>query len=495
MTRGRWAAIAAACSAGLFLVYLLTMPPTLSWAHHGADGGDLVTAVVQGRIPHPPGFPTYLLLGALFVRFPWGELAWRLNMMSAVLAAAAAGLAVAATPLLLEARAHSSWGIGGGEYGARNTAGASETHSASRGSGAMAVVAAGLCLGLAPLFWSQALVAEVYAPAAFFAALVAYLALRRVPGWLLGLVWGVGAGAHPNLLLLAPLVAWSVWQGREGRVKRLLAAGLAAFLGWGVMYGPVLLARSRVPSPWGNVTSVAGWWALVSGRLYHGYLLSLPLAEWPRRLLAWAGLLARQFTPLGAVLAAWGALWLWRRARSFAGISLLVFGAFSLYAIGHKSADSLVYLVPALPLAALWLGAGLSQAAAWLDGRSRAAAGLVLLLPVLPLLLFWRQMDVSGDRSALKWADDVLLEAPPQAVLLTSRDAHTFTLWYVHEVLGDRPDVVVVDEDLWGHEPYRRMMVSMLESVETDADLSLQSVVLATGRPLLRVEAGGGEVP
>ncbi|MBE9508758.1 MAG: DUF2723 domain-containing protein, partial [Chloroflexi bacterium] len=85
----------------LLVVYLLTLPPTLTWAHHGADGGDLVTAVARGSIPHPPGFPTYLLLGELFIRLPWGDPAWRLNLMSAVLAVGAVGLTAAAIRLLL----------------------------------------------------------------------------------------------------------------------------------------------------------------------------------------------------------------------------------------------------------------------------------------------------------------------------------------------------------------------------------------------------------
>jgi len=57
----------------LLVIYLLTLAPAITWAHHGADGGDLVTAVARGSIPHPPGSPTYLLLGELFLRLPWGD--------------------------------------------------------------------------------------------------------------------------------------------------------------------------------------------------------------------------------------------------------------------------------------------------------------------------------------------------------------------------------------------------------------------------------------
>jgi len=447
-------------------VYLLTMPPSLTWAHYGADGGDLVTAVARGSIPHPPGFPTYLLLGELFIRLPWGDPAWRLNLMSAVLAAGAAGLTAAAVSLFpCFAIRHSPFAI-----------------------------CAGLSLGLAPLFWSQALIAEVYAPAAFFAALVGYFALRRGPAWALGLAWGVGMGAHPTLLLLAPLVIWGGWDvalppmgGTEGGLRRLAQIGFLALLGWGAMYGPVLLARGGVPSPWGDVSTLGGWWALVSGRMYHGYLFALPLAAWPQRLLAWAGLLARQFTPFGALLAGLGWLCLWREWRSLAWASALVFGAFSLYAVGYNTTDSLVYLALALPLAALWLGVGLAQVAGWLEGRLRHGAWLLLLLPLLQALLFWGQMDLSGDRAAMDWAERVLEEAPPQAVLLTAQDAHTFTLWYVHNVLNERPDVAVVDRDLWGQEPYRRMMAGALGLADATADLSPEEAARQAGRPVVKM--------
>jgi hypothetical protein len=446
------------------------MAPSLTWAHHGADGGDLVTAVAMGSIPHPPGFPTYLLLGELFIRLPWGEPAWRMNLMSAVLAAGAGGLATAATWLLLRRSA-------------------TNDHRSQASSVALTT---GLCLGLAPLFWSQALIAEVYAPAAFFAALVLCLALRGGPAWLLGMAWGVGMGAHPTLVFLAPLVAWGVWGvvpspmgGVEGGLRRLIQAGLLALLSLGAMVGPVLLTRRGAPSPWGDVSTLAGWWALVSGRMYRGYLFGLPLAAWPRRLMAWAGLLARQFTPLGAILAGVGWAWLWRVRRSLALTSILAFAAFSLYAISYDTADSLVYLALALPLAALWLGAGLARAADWLERRRRRGAWAVLLLPLLQALLFWGTMDVSGDRTAIEWADRVLEEAPSQAILLTTRDAHTFTLWYVHDVLGQRPDVVVVDQDMWGHEPYNRMMAGALE-LDTHG-LSLEDAARRVGRPVIHV--------
>ena len=69
------------------LVYVLTMAPSLTWAHWGADGGDFIVAAATGRIPHPPGFPLYLTLARLFVLLPLRDPAWRLNLLSVVMAA------------------------------------------------------------------------------------------------------------------------------------------------------------------------------------------------------------------------------------------------------------------------------------------------------------------------------------------------------------------------------------------------------------------------
>lgn len=443
-------------------VYLLTMPPSLTWAHHGDDGGDLVTAAVLGRLPHPPGAPVYLFLSRIFLSLPWGDPAWRMNLMSALLGAGAAGLAALATEQVLR----------------------SSLRRSSSGARWMSL-AAGLSLGLAPLFWSQALIAETYAPAAFFAALVLLLVAWPGPDWLLGLSWGLGVGVHPTVGFLAPLVVATTW----GEGRRAVEAGLAAALGLGVAYGPLLLTFGMAPSPWGDVGSLEGWWSFVTAELYRGYVFGLPLAAWPRRLLAWAGLLARQFTPVGAALVGWG--WIrWRPGRpALAWGSLLSLGLGSLYAIGYDTTDSLVYLVPLLPLAAVWLGAGLSWAASQLGvGWGRAA---VFLLPLSQLVLFWGAVDVSDDRTAMAWVDEVLAEAPFEAIVVTETDAHTFTLWYATEALNRRPDVAVIDQDLWGYPSYRRMVADSLGVSDLGQDATVAEAARRLGRPAVWI--GGGE--
>ena len=122
--------------------------------------------------------------------------------------------------------------------------------------------------------------------------------------------------------------------------------------------------------------------------------------------------------------------------------------------------------------------------AARLTGRLRWA---VLLLPLLQVALFWGQMNLHTDRAALRWAEETLRQAPPQAVLLTARDDHTFALWYARDVLGERRDVVVLDRDLWAQPAYRRMVAAEL-GLDDAAGLAPREAVALTARPLTECE-------
>ena len=58
-------------------IYLATIAPTLSWRRDqmGVEGGDLLAAVETLGIPHPSGYPTYVIALKLFATVvPVGDL-------------------------------------------------------------------------------------------------------------------------------------------------------------------------------------------------------------------------------------------------------------------------------------------------------------------------------------------------------------------------------------------------------------------------------------
>src|SRR6185436_10760674 len=136
---GAGSLVAAAIAA---FVYGLTLSPTVG----AGDSGELILAAHSLGIPHPPGYPLWLLLARLADALPWGTAALRVNALSAVLAALATGLFY-----LLAARCGLS--------------------RAGRIAGT--IVFAG-----STLVWDAAVQAEVYGVAAVLFLLLAHTALR-----------------------------------------------------------------------------------------------------------------------------------------------------------------------------------------------------------------------------------------------------------------------------------------------------------------------------
>lgn len=471
-------------AAAALLLYVLTAPPSLTWAHHGADGGDLIAAAVTAGVPHPSGYPTYCLLGRLVALLPLGPVARRFALFSGVTAAAAVGLLCHAAQRLLDADAgRRSWR-----------------------SAATAMVAA-LLVATGPIYWSQAVIAEVYALNALFVALGLHLALhaRASAGAALvaGMAIGLGLGNHLTLALALPGLAVLAWRGAPRHPWRLaatLGAGMA--LGLAVYAYLPLAARRDPPINWADPRTWERFLGVVTARPYRRYLLGVPLASLPARLGAWSGLWARQLTWPGVALALVGAAaWVEDgHRRRVVGAALLI-AIYSAYAITYDTADSYVYLIPAFFGAALWVARGAAAVAAWAEGlfASRRqwalAAGLaaLALLPVLSAARHAPAVSLRHEREAEAWIADVTARLPADALLITLQDRHTFALAYARWVEGRREDVIAVDADLLAYPWYRAQLGRRYPSLVLppepltaraliDANLARRPVFLASRR-------------
>src|SRR6185503_8880679 len=64
--------------------YALTLSPTVAWVNLGEDSGDLLAASATLGIPHPTGYPLFVLLGRLATFLPVGSIAFRINLVAAL---------------------------------------------------------------------------------------------------------------------------------------------------------------------------------------------------------------------------------------------------------------------------------------------------------------------------------------------------------------------------------------------------------------------------
>ncbi len=155
----------------VLLGYLLTLAPTVTFW----DAGEFIAAARILGIPHPPGTPFWVLLAHAWGRLvPFGDYAWRLNLLSAVCGAAAAGCWFLVV--------HASLRRGGGDRSGWYAHGVA--------------AAAALVAAFTFTTWQNAVEAEVYAVAMLGIALAAWLAVH----W--RTVRGTGGGARLLLAIL-----------------------------------------------------------------------------------------------------------------------------------------------------------------------------------------------------------------------------------------------------------------------------------------------------
>ena len=70
-------------------LYAATLPPSIL----PGDSGELIAASHTLSIAHPPGYPLYMMLGKVFASVAaWGSVAYRYNLLSAILASVTAAI-------------------------------------------------------------------------------------------------------------------------------------------------------------------------------------------------------------------------------------------------------------------------------------------------------------------------------------------------------------------------------------------------------------------
>lgn len=411
-----------------FVAYLTRLLPGVGFW----DTGIFQAAAATLGLTHPTGYPTYMLLGWVWITAtPWWSPATAMNMFSALSAAVAvAGVVVVARRI---------------------------------GAGLVTSVAMALVFALSLAVWRTAERADPHTLHAAFVAVLLALALEwRARGhperWLLALalVYGLALGNHLLTATLAPALGLFVVTSHPSllrapgtilRAAGALLAGLAVYL-----YVPLRGAMDPL---------IHHDWAPTTPDLFLRYVLGLDFQgsmgflspDGPARAIGamprFVAQLGDEFGPatlwIVLALAALGFAALIRRSPPVAlllGLSALG----PLYAaLTYQNADIERYYFATIEILAIVAALGGSLLLAPLGTAQvpalRFAPAMLLLLPasLLPL-----NAERVRPFSADCFVDGVLSRAPPRTIVM-SWWSYSTPLWYGLYVEHRRPDVEVVN--------------------------------------------------
>ncbi len=424
-------------AAGIFVVtaalYFRTTAPTLGGAF---DSEEFQHVAYTLSIAHSTGYPLYLLLGKIFATLvPIGNVAYRMNLLSALLGAA--------TAVLVYLNAHAL----------------TRRHIAS--------IAAAALFATNPAVWRQAGVASVGPLHLLLVAAIVYALLswreKRAPLTLVAFLFGLGLAHHRTVLLLAPalaifvlLVDANILRRPREIAKNLFWLALPLLL---YLYLPIFGGNS----PW-YTNTLQGFLAEVAGGEAGDFLRSTT-PDIAQGIGAVAQYLFDSFGVLGAALIVVGAVSVvprWNRWAGalgdsrvplFLGFATLPFAIWGTLYAGEPDR----YLVMPFVFLIYWfaIGAGaieerMKTVSSGMKGFSSFIfhpsffAILLALFILLPFADRFRVADWSSfDRVYKQW-DEIFTLPIPRGAALVGNWGQLNAMRYMQRVEGRRPDLEFV---------------------------------------------------
>lgn len=419
-----------------FLVYLFTTSPTV----YPGDSGEFITSAFCLGNPHNSGYPLYVLIGKIFSMIPVGNVAFRLNLMSAFFGALTVWLTYRI--IMWVTRSY------------------------------VPAFSASLLLAFSVTFWSQTTCAEVYTLHAFFVALIIALLMWWYSTMsfnrLLVLVFVVGLsfGNHMQTVMLAPAVfTFIVWSDRKVllNVRHFLLLTFFMALGLSVYLYLPIRTEAGAAVHWGDPDTLSRFIHHVgAGEHRHAYMLTKPFASYGTRVLDVLKDMYFQYN-IFWIFAAVG--WIKQKGLKWRILWLLIILFDMAYTVFLNifPLEITPFQIPSSIAVAILIGCGLAYSlrlhfASSVVSRIRTVClkPAFLLSPVILLSMNLYKNDQHANYTAYEYGINVLRSAPVRATLLIAGDNILFPVGYLMLVENARPDLQLYDRhNLFFKMPYQ----------------------------------------
>jgi hypothetical protein len=360
----------------------------------------------------------------------------------------------------------------------------------------LAGAAAALMFAGSYTFWSQSIIAEVYALHVLLLALSTYLLLRweanpttaRLAVFLV--CYAVSFGNHLTMILMLPAYALFIFLAARGGWRTAVAPRAIALMMIAAAIGatPYLWNLRAVwlqPEPPRTLTEglSAFWFDVTKADWRNSMILGVPLSMTWERLRMYAFDVHQQFGWLVPVAAAIGAVSLARLSPRRTLLLLTSYATTVIFALCYNVGDTHVFLLPSHLLLVLFAAAAIPFAGR-LVASPHAVIAILMILTAARIAREYPALDRSGDDRAT-----VLLRAITEGIDDRREILVTDLNWQVENGLNyfarhQRPDVA--------YTRWTEVATHALTLVEDNAIVGRQ--IIATERARLQAEAQYGQI-
>ncbi|ADI15812.1 glycosyltransferase family 117 protein [Truepera radiovictrix] len=394
--------------------YLATLLPGIGYS------GDAIKFQYLGRvlgIPHAPGYPLYMVLNHLFVTLvPVGTLAYRANLLTALCAIGACLVLFKLLELL--------------------------------GVGRFVAFVMALTFGFSQTYWSQAIIAEVYALLVLFMVAVSFflvrwhLRRRDRDFYLATALYALSFGHHLLAITLLPAFVYLVVvTDRSVFVQPKKVLWVLAVITLGAAQYLYLFWRLADPqTPYIEGFTGENVFHFVTGGPFKPYMFAFTPAQLVQnRLPLFLSFMRTDMPVLG--LGVVGATFVRRALRPVRVFLLLYFLSNALYAVNYDIPDIEGYFLPNDLVLAIFAALALGRVTRGVRGRGargtnrtkRCGAwrlGVLLLLPLTLYVTNYHAVDLSGHRWLQRDTEAALAAIGEDALIIAPDYARGQALLY-----------------------------------------------------------------
>ena len=375
-------------------VYLWTLPKGIGFG----DAGTMAAAATSLGIPHPPGFPTFVLLGHLFSKLPLGSGLFRLQILSVI-----------------------------GGIGLIGMVGMMESWSTA--------ILVAVLYGV----WSQTGNVESYLLTNLFIFGITYLALSKRPPLILGILLGVASGLNPVGIVAVPVLLYLFGVSKKSLTVFIIAGVVGVLI---YAYLPLRAAMHPFLN-WGDPQTILALYGHLTGgglninspAVINGFVLSL---RWMLDAFMRFGYLAVVQLNIVLLFVVWGAITVYKKDVKKFWILIIILISNLLVSSIYISGNRDLWLTTGLIVLVIFAGHALKK---WL--WFVAFAGLLLV-----------NRPFKADLTS-QYVDDLYKDLPVNSIVIGGGETFNALSLYEYEVVKNKMVIPVDMTIFYGQDWYR----------------------------------------